>query len=182
MSDFDLFKNIILDFAKERQCNSVRLIYNPEDDNFIKPFFELWKITDECKDVKLSIVKHELSEKGNPIITSYPIITDLDINSKEGSTFGEFLPWYTNMNIKNWELRDDCDKTQFYYQYNFNDDIIACIVIPHAGNDFKWLLRIGFKSTFDKWGNAEFEDKFDNFLDLSNFMSNKENISKIKKE
>ena len=85
-----------------------------------------------------------------------------------------------NMMIKNWELKDDCEKTQFYYQSKLNDDMIACITIPHYGNGFKWLLRIGFKSTFNKWGDVEFEQKYDTFLDLENFMYNEKLIGKIK--
>lgn len=85
-----------------------------------------------------------------------------------------------NMMVRNWEIKDDCEKTQFYYQSKVNDDMIACIVIPHYGNNFKWLLRIGFKSTFNKWGDVEFEQKYDTFLDLDNFMCNEILISKIK--
>ena len=55
-----------------------------------------------------------------------------------------------NMNVENWELKDSCDDTQFYYESKLNDDMIACVVIPHKGNYFRWLLRIGFKSTFNK--------------------------------
>ena len=53
-----------------------------------------------------------------------------------------------NMNVENWELKDSCDEIQWYYQSKLNDDMIACVVIPHKGNHFQWLLRIGFKSTF----------------------------------
>ena len=56
------------------------------------------------------------------------------------------------MNVENWELKDSCDEVQWYYQSKLNDDMIACVVIPHKGNHFRWLLRIGFKSTFNKWG------------------------------
>ena len=76
-----------------------------------------------------------------------------------------------DMNIDNWELKDSCDNTQFYYQSKLNDDMIACVVIPHKGNYFRWLLRIGFKSTFDKWGNVEYEHLFDTFPLLAEFMS-----------
>ena len=52
------------------------------------------------------------------------------------------------MKVDNWELKSSCDDTQFYYESKLNDDMIAFIVIPHKGNHFQWLLRIGFKSTF----------------------------------
>ena len=66
-----------------------------------------------------------------------------------------------NMNVENWELKDSCDEIQWYYQSKLNDDMIACVVIPHKGNYFRWLLRIGFKSTFNKWGDVEYENTFD---------------------
>ena len=49
-----------------------------------------------------------------------------------------------NMKVDNWELKSSYDDTQFYYESKLNDDMIACIVIPHKGNHFQWLLRIGF--------------------------------------
>lgn len=84
-----------------------------------------------------------------------------------------------NMNIDNWELKDSCDDTQFYYESKLNDDMIACIVIPHKGNHYQWLLRIGFKSTFNKWGDMEYENNFDTFLLLAEFMSNKKHLKEI---
>lgn len=84
-----------------------------------------------------------------------------------------------NMNIENWELKDSCDNTQFYYQSKLNDCIIACVVIPHKGNQFRWLLRIGFKSTFNKWGDVEYENTFDTFPLLAEFMSNEKHLKEI---
>lgn len=84
-----------------------------------------------------------------------------------------------NMNVDNWELKDSCDDTQFYYQSKLNDDMIACVVIPHNGNHYQWLLRIGFKCTFDKWGNVEYENNFYTFSLLADFMSNEKHLKEI---
>ena len=84
-----------------------------------------------------------------------------------------------NMNIDNWELKDSCDDTQFYYESKLNDDMIACVVIPHNGNHYQWLLRIGFKSTFDKWGNVEYENNFCTFSLLADFMNNEKHLKEI---
>lgn len=84
-----------------------------------------------------------------------------------------------NMNVDNWELKDSCDDTQFYYQSKLNDDMIACVVIPHNGNHYQWLLRIGFKSTFDKWGNVGYENNFYTFSLLADFMSNEKHLKEI---
>lgn len=84
-----------------------------------------------------------------------------------------------NMNVENWKLRDDCNEVQWYYQSKLNDDAIACIVIPHKGNQFRWLLRIGFKSTFNKWGDVEYENTFDTFPLLAEFMSDEKHLKEI---
>ena len=84
-----------------------------------------------------------------------------------------------NMNVDNWELKDNCDETQWYYQSKLNDDMIACIVIPHKGNHFRWLLRIGFESTFNKWDDVEYEDIFDTFPLLAEFMSDEKHLKEI---
>lgn len=84
-----------------------------------------------------------------------------------------------DMRVENWELKDSCDNTQFYYQSSLNNDMIACIVIPHKGNHFRWLLRIGFKSTFDKWGMVEYENTFDTLSLLAEFMSNEKHLKEI---
>ena len=84
-----------------------------------------------------------------------------------------------NMNVENWELKDSCDEIQWYYQSKLNDDMIACVAIPHKGNYFRWLLRIGFKSTFNKWGDVEYENNFDTFSLLTEFMSNEKHLKEI---
>ena len=62
--------------------------------------------------------------------------------------------------INNWEYEDDVHEQQFYFSSKLNDDIIGCIVTPHKGNGNMWLMRIGFRSTFDNWGNVELHEKF----------------------
>ena len=84
-----------------------------------------------------------------------------------------------NMNVENWELKDNCDEVQWYYESKLNDEMIACVVIPHKGNHFRWFLRIGFKSTFNKWGDVEYENTFDTFPLLADFMSNEKHLKEI---
>lgn len=57
------------------------------------------------------------------------------------------------------DLADEVDNhTQTYYESN-DGRLLACIVTPHNGNDFMFLVRVGYSETFDKWGNVEFETK-----------------------
>ena len=87
-----------------------------------------------------------------------------------------------DMTVGNWKLVDDCQHCQFYYKNRANPDMIACAVVPHEGNGHKWLLRIGFSSTFNKWGDVEYEGKFGSLDELKAFMKNEESLKSIKKE
>ena len=87
-----------------------------------------------------------------------------------------------DMTVGNWKLVDDCQHCQFYYKNRANPDMIACAVAPHEGNGRKWLLRIGFSSTFNKWGDVEYEGKFGSLDELKAFMENEDSLKSIKKE
>ena len=60
--------------------------------------------------------------------------------------------------------------------------MIACAVVPHEGNGHKWLLRIGFSSTFNKWSDVECEEKFGDLDELKAFMEDEESLEKIEKK
>ena len=59
--------------------------------------------------------------------------------------------------------------------------MIACAVAPHEGNGHKWLLRVGFSSTFNKWGDVEYEGKFGSLDELKAFMENEDSLKSIRK-
>jgi hypothetical protein len=86
-----------------------------------------------------------------------------------------------DMTVENWKLVDDCQHAQFYYKRRGDPDMIACVVIPHSGNGNKWLLRIGFSSTFNKWNDAECEGKFDSLDELKAFMEDEGKLKAIEK-
>lgn len=86
-----------------------------------------------------------------------------------------------DMTVENWRLVDDCQHCQFYYKNRTNLDMIACAVVPHEGNGHKWLLRIGFSSTFNKWSDVEYEEKFGDLDELKAFMEDEESLEKIEK-
>ena len=91
-------------------------------------------------------------------------------------------PNLLSIKIPNWDFRDHCDDVQYYYRNLINDDMVACIITPHKYIDYKWLLRIGFSSTFNKWGDVEYENKFDTLDDVIKFMRNKNELENIKSE
>lgn len=76
----------ILEWAKNRYLNTVKIIYHPDNESFIKAFEIEWNKDPECKDFSLEIFSHELAQKDAPILTGK--------NSKtiaEG-TYGIYLP------------------------------------------------------------------------------------------
>lgn len=42
------------------------------------------------------------------------------------------------------------------------------ITDPHEGNNYKWLVRANDRETFDKWGNADFQELYDDIDDFMN--------------
>ena len=64
--------------------------------------------------------------------------------------------------------------------YTKKDDLYFCIISPHEGNHFKFLLRANPVATFDRWGVCDFEKEFDNSKELVNYLEN--NMIKIYQE
>jgi hypothetical protein len=72
-----------------------------------------------------------------------------------------------DMGISGWELWDNCENTQFYYALASDNNTQMAITIPHAGNDYRWLVRIQQDmSVFDKWDNADIELCLDTWHDV----------------
>lgn len=44
------------------------------------------------------------------------------------------------------------------YANNATRDAYVCVTAPHEGNNNMFLLRASRRSTFDRWGNAEYEE------------------------
>ena len=51
-------------------------------------------------------------------------------------------------------FNDDGSISHIYWTF---EDNYFCVCEPHCGNDFKYLLRVNNKETFDRWSNAEVE-------------------------
>lgn len=46
-----------------------------------------------------------------------------------------------------------------------------CVVAPHSGNDFSYMLRRNAICTFDRWSMADLEDFYDSAEDLLSELS-----------
>ena len=55
-------------------------------------------------------------------------------------------------------IRDD--DTFYSNLYAVQDEIVISITAPHSGNGFSYLLRADYAASHDKWGNAAYEETF----------------------
>lgn len=51
-------------------------------------------------------------------------------------------------------LYDDGEISHIYWEF---EDRYFCVIEPHGGNNFHYMLRINDKTTFDRWGDADLE-------------------------
>ncbi|MEG1310501.1 MAG: hypothetical protein RR942_06440 [Romboutsia sp.] len=79
-----------------------------------------------------------------------------------------------NLNLK---LRSQIENQNYYLE---NDDIYVSVVMPHAGNNFKLLIRADYKETFDRWSNCLYEVWVDNNGDLKAIIDDVNNLVKHK--
>jgi len=80
------FRDEILEWAKNRYLNTVKIIYHPDNESFIKAFEIEWNKDPECKNFSLEIFPHGLAQKDAPILTGKNSKTIADV------TYGTFLP------------------------------------------------------------------------------------------
>lgn len=59
--------------------------------------------------------------------------------------------WGSNVNII---YNQDNSISHLYWVF---EDKCFCVVEPHNGNNYSYLLRINGQKTFDRWSNAEIE-------------------------
>lgn len=55
-----------------------------------------------------------------------------------------------------WYLRDSWNG-----KYNDHSNMV-CLISPHSGTNYKWLMRADYDETFDRWGVCLFEEYFNN--------------------
>ena len=71
--------------------------------------------------------------------------------------------WGENIEI----VKNNGELSHIYWSF---EDKYYLAVMPHKGNDFRYMLRINLKTTFDRWSNAEEEYFFDNVEDMISYM------------
>ena len=71
--------------------------------------------------------------------------------------------------LQHWDCVDYINDTNYYLVSKHKSTLIACIITPHSGNNFNWLLRVANLEDFDRWSLAEMQkycDTFDKAVDL----------------
>ena len=82
-------------------------------------------------------------------------------------TLEEFkMKYEKKLYFNNWhDITDGEGKiTNLYWSYN---NLLFSITAPHEGNEYKYMLRINPANTFDKWGNADIEEFYDDMDSLN---------------
>lgn len=67
--------------------------------------------------------------------------------------------------LDNW-LFDNCVDENVFFLDSTNKLLCACIMAPHKGTDYKWLLRIANCEGFDKWSSAQIEEFYDSHVNI----------------
>ena len=91
------FRNEILDWAKKRFLDTVKIIYNPDDDAFLKAFKIEWSKDPKCKDISLEIFTHPSFKEKGLVPVGDPILTGKDSKLDSGPKYGELLPPYRSL-------------------------------------------------------------------------------------
>jgi hypothetical protein len=88
------FRNEILCWAKTRCLDTVKIIYNPDDDAFLKAFEIEWNKDTKCKGISLEIFTHPSFKEKDLVPVGEPILTGSDSKLDTGPKYGELLPPY----------------------------------------------------------------------------------------
>lgn len=88
------FRNEILNWVNPRRLDTVKIIYNPDDDAFMKAFEIEWNKDIKCKDISLEIFTHPSFKEKGLVSAGDPILTGNDSKLDSGPKYGELLPPY----------------------------------------------------------------------------------------
>ena len=88
------FRNEILSWAKIRCLDTVKIIYNPDDDAFIKAFEIEWNKDIKCKGISLEIFTHPSFKEKGLVLKGDPILTGKNSKLDSGPKYREILPPY----------------------------------------------------------------------------------------
>ncbi len=67
-------------------------------------------------------------------------------------------------------IESEIDSTSSHI-YGGNDFIVVLVAAPHEGNDYKWLLRMSPKVSFDRWANScAVDEEFESADDLRYYL------------
>lgn len=86
------FRNEILDWAKTRFLDTVKIIYNPDDDAFMKAFEIEWNKDPKCKGISLELFTHSSFKEKDLVFAGEPILTGKNSKLDFGPKYGELIP------------------------------------------------------------------------------------------
>lgn len=85
-------RNDFLHWAKTRFLDTLRVIYNPDDDTYMKAFKIEWDKDPKCKGISLEIFTHPSFKEKDLVPAGEPILTGKDSKAEEEVKFGNLIP------------------------------------------------------------------------------------------
>lgn len=91
---YKTFRNEILNWSKTRFLDTLKVIYNPDDDDYMKAFKIEWDKDPKCKDISLELFTHPSFKEKDLVPAGEPILTGKDskLDSEPKFVYGELIP------------------------------------------------------------------------------------------
>ena len=93
---YKTLRNEILHWAKTRCLDTIKVLYHPDNELFMKAFETEWNKDAKCKDFSLEIFTHESFKEKNLVPKDAPILTGKDSKAIAGVVYGDFLPYISS--------------------------------------------------------------------------------------
>lgn len=81
-----------LHWSKTRFLDTLKVIYNPDDDDYMKAFKIEWDKDPKCKDISLEIFTHPSFKEKDLVPVGEPILIGKDSKAEEEIKFGDLIP------------------------------------------------------------------------------------------
>lgn len=85
-------RNDFLYWSKTRFLDTLKVIYNPDDDAYMKAFKIGWDKDPKCKGISLEIFTHPSFKEKDLVPAGEPILIGKDSKAEEEVKFGDLIP------------------------------------------------------------------------------------------
>ena len=89
-------RNEFLHWSKTRFLDTLKVVYNPDDDEYMKAFKIEWDKDPKCKGISLEIFTHPSFKEKDLVPAGEPILIGKDSKAEEGIKFGDLIPSFNS--------------------------------------------------------------------------------------